>query len=602
MFKRGVDWKLLFCLAVLAILGSVTTYRIVDLHLGGKSSDALYRFKKDIPGLRGGIYFGGDNPYPMAVSTVAWVYHVDPGSINRDKHHTPESVARIVSEALRIPYDETLKAFSETDGRRYIPLKPPLETAASDEIHKFLVTNSAVSGLVIEESQVRNYPGGQRMGSIIGYLNYAGDPYYGIEQTFDEYLRGTPGRVEGRRDARRREIPERRVVKIDPVRGANVYLTLDRDIQQTAEEALAEAVSTNNAAGGFAIVEEVSTGRILALASCPDFDPADVRNSRKRDNKNLAIACNYEPGSMMKVITCAAALSEGVLRPDTKLPIGQGSWFYAGFTLRDHPTGIIDCADAIAKSSNIYFAKTVVGDPECGFKGLGARALYAYLKAFGFGEQYHIGLPGGQSGILRNWKKWSNIQSSRVPIGQGISVTGLQMANAYAAVANDGTRMKPYLVERVVAENGDVLVENKPREICRAIQPRAARALREMMKGTATREGTARRAAVRGYSVAGKTGTAQRTVNGRYSQSEYWASFCGMLPADDPKVVILVSVDRPHPIHTGGYVAAPAFRKIAEAAIRCLEIPPDKPEELLEDEERKWRENLRNARRGGAAR
>ncbi len=639
MRRFRIEWSLLLCLGGLAALTAETTRRLVKLHLsggtdgpaaaatrtaGGKASkNPTYRYTKEAPGMRGGIYFGGRRKEPLAVSTAAWEYHVDPGSINTNatkagkKPHTPESVAIRVADKLGLPYGEVLAKFRAKGKGRYIPLKISAEAATSSAAHDYLSTNSCISGLVIEDSQLRNFPGGDRLGTILGYFNAEGKPFFGIEQSFDEYLRGVPGRIEGQRDAFRREIPDKRVFKSDPIPGADVFLTLDCELQLAAEEALAAAVATNNAVSGFAIVEEVDTGRILAMASYPDFHPLDRKNARVRENRHRALSYVYEPGSLMKVLTCAAALEEGVLTPDTKLPIGQGSWHFAGHVLHDHPTGTIDCRDAIAKSSNIYFAKTVVGDPECGFKGMGSKKLYSYFKAFGLGEAPQVGIPGAEKGIVGNPKKWGELGAARVPIGQGISVTGIQIATAFAAIANGGVRMKPYLVDRVVARNGDVLMERKPEAALDGkpvISPDKARQLIEMMKGTATREGTARRAAVRGYSVAGKTGTAQqieartvvrrdrdgneyqKTVRG-YSSRNYCASFCGIIPADRPKLAILVTIDRPQPIHTGGYVSAPAFRKIAERAVRVLEIQPDRPEELLEDEEREWRESLRTGRR-----
>ncbi len=593
------NWRLAVCLLPPLSLGAYTAHRLLDLHLGGKASDTLYYFTREVPGLRGGIYAGGEKKTPLAVSTVAWSYHFDPFSItNPPPGITAESVAREISQRLELPYEEVLAVCTATNRGKYVPLRPRKEIAASDSVHKALTANPAIAGLIVEDDQVRTYLCGGRFGSITGYVNKEGDAFFGVEQAYDAQMRGIPGRIEGQRDAKRREIPQKRVFKSDPIPGADVYLTIDRDIQYAAEDAVAAAVASNSARSGFALVMEVRTGRILAMASCPEFDPVEFRSADADAVRNRCVSYNYEPGSMMKVIACAAALNEGAVTPDTKLDVGMGSWNFAGFTLHDHPTGVIDCRDAIAKSSNIYFAKVVVGDDKSAFPGIGPSKMYDYMRMFGFGEKPGTTMPGEQKGLLRPWKKWSRVQASRVPIGQGVSVTGLQLASAYATIANDGIRMKPYFVEKVVSGRGETLVENKPRRLGRVIKEKAARDLREMMKGTVSSEGTARRAAIRGYSVAGKTGTSQQVVNRRYSQKDYWASFCGMIPAGKPELVILVTIDRPKPIHTGGYVAAPVFKAIAETAVRTLEIPPDRPGELLEDEERRWRENLVKRARG----
>ena len=232
--------------------------------------------------------------------------------------------------------------------------------------------------------------------------------------------------------------------------------------------------------------------------------------------------------------------------------------------------------DAIVHSSNIVIGK--LGSD------LGPKRLWGYMKAFGFGARTGIELPGEEAGILPHYAKWDRVKWSRAPIGQGVAVTAIQLASAYQAIANDGLRMRPYIVKKVVSPNGAELVHNEPEAIGRPITAATARKMREVMEGVASPMGTARRAAIRGYSVAGKTGTAQKVVNRRYSDSLFYATFCGMIPASEPRIVVLVTLDfeERRRFHQGGNSAAPIFRRLSTAALRYMMIPPDRPEELTE--------------------
>jgi cell division protein FtsI (penicillin-binding protein 3) len=232
--------------------------------------------------------------------------------------------------------------------------------------------------------------------------------------------------------------------------------------------------------------------------------------------------------------------------------------------------------DAIVHSSNIVIGKL-------GYD-LGPERLWNYMRRFGFGAKTGIELPGEQYGILHNWRKWDKATWSRAPIGQGISVTAIQMASAYQAIANDGVRMKPYIVQRVVDADGDELYRHEPRSLGACVSAATAQTMRRMMIDVATPGGTARRAAIRGYTVAGKTGTAQKAIGGKYAPGLYRATFCGMIPAMDPQLLVLVTLDfdKCTRYHQGGNSAGPVFRRIATAALRYLMVPPDKPEELAE--------------------
>ena len=438
------------------------------------------------------------------------------------------------------------------------------------------VTNQTlVSGIAFKDVIVRDYPEGRGMSHVLGYVGqikksksseFTGCA--GIELKFNNMLTGSDGIIEGQTDARRRRLPGRESFLAKVIPGQDVHLTLDCHIQHVAEKVLRETVSKFQALGGWVIVERVKTGEILAMASYPDYDPKYYSNVPREFFGNNALRINYEPGSVMKPIMACAALHSGVISENHIIDVGRTRvWFYAGRPLRDHATGLINLHKALVKSSNIYFGKLGLL--------MGNKRMYQFLKAFNFDNTLGINLPGESAGQVDDYRKWSNIRTTRVPIGQGVAVTALQLANAYACIANDGQLMKPHVVRKVVTHKGEVVINNEPELIGRPIRKDVARTVRSMMIGITREGGTGRRAAVKGYTVAGKTGTAQKIVNRAYSQTDFYATFVGMIPATQPEVVILVTIDKPRPQHTGGYVAGPAFSKIATETVKYLLVPPD---------------------------
>ena len=330
---------------------------------------------------------------------------------------------------------------------------------------------------------------------------------------------------------------------------------------------------------------DAKTAAVLAMASLPDFEPLAFGRAPESARLNRAVAFNYEPGSVMKTITVAAALDAGFVRPTSlyrtnrddpnyyRLP-GDGSHVW-------EPTMTVK--DALVHSSNIVIGKLTFD--------FGPRRLFKCMKAFGFGEKTGIELPGEQFGILPDPHKrmWDRASQSRAGIGQFVAVTAIQLAGAYQAIANDGVRMRPYIVDRVVRADGTLAYQGKPTPAGRPISAQTARTVREMLLDVATPRGTARRAAIRGYSIAGKTGTAQKQLEGGrgYAPGLYRATFVGIVPADDPALVVLVTLDfdARARFHQGGNSAAPVFRRVATAALRYLMVPPDRPDELVDVDE-----------------
>ena len=335
--------------------------------------------------------------------------------------------------------------------------------------------------------------------------------------------------------------------------GADIHLTVDKNIQQYVEQALAAAMTNFHPQAAWAIVEEVRTGAILAMALLPNSDP------------HRAIGMNLEPGSIFKVGVIAAALNEGLIATNDLFDCENGSWAYGGKPVKDfHPYGVLDVTGILRKSSNIGAAKIALK--------LGSKDLHRYLESYGFGRSTGLEVTGEESGILNPPSKWSKISIVRVAMGHEVAVTALQMLNVLCCIGNDGVLMKPHLVSKVVDKDGVILLENKPEALAQPITARTAEKMRAMLTEVTREGGTGTRGAVSGYNVAGKTGTAEKIVDGRYSENENIASFMGLLPAERPEIGIIVVLDNPQPLRTGSVSAAPVFAEIAAAVARYLVI------------------------------
>lgn len=417
----------------------------------------------------------------------------------------------------------------------------------------------------------RDYPNKALAAAVVGHLNGQGLGEAGIERLVDRRLRGTDGFREFVVDARGWRIPGAGDREMAPLPGDHVHLTLDAGLQLIVEAELAKAAREHGSERACAVALEPATGRVLAMASWPFFDPAaPLRSTNEIPARwNLATAWAYEPGSTFKVVTLAAALNEGLTAPGEVIHCENGFWQNGRVTLSDdrgRNNGPLPLEDMIARSSNIGTYKLALR--------LGPERLNAYLRAFGFGQRTGINFPDESAGVMSPWP-WGPVEFSRVCIGYTIAVTPLQLALAMGALANDGRLMRPLLIDRLETADGRVLVQAEPqvvREVCR---PETAREMRRLLRGV-VENGTARRARLEHWSAAGKTGTAQRIpyrVNGHY------ASFAGFLPAEEPQLCLVVIFEQPPeaPEYYGGLVAAPAFKAIAERAARYLGLPPDLP-------------------------
>lgn len=529
----------------------------------------------------------------LALDVPAYHVGIDPADINR--YGDPEAVIRCLSSEFRIPARQLRDLLADTNDR-YEPIRKFLPESRLTHFkavpEKFGVeyfppnvtdggpTNIFLRGVTLEETSMRDYPKRQLMSHVVGFSNAEGDGCAGIELVMDEYLKGKEGRRVSTRDGRRQEIYGTRIVDTPPEDGATVYLTLDQQLQYAVEDVLQRMRDEFQAKAVWAIVQRVDTGEILAMASYPNYDLNRFSQTPEEWMRNRAISVNYEPGSVMKAAAISGALDNRIVKENDPIDCENGYWVYARRALRDsHGMGIMSVADVIKHSSNIGTAKIALA--------MGDRLLYTRLKAFRFGERLGVGLPGEEAGIFYSptSPNWSKLSITRIGMGQGIAVTSLQMLSMMNAIANDGTQMKPYVVSKVVAPDGTVVVENKPEDLGNPLTVRTARQMQRLLARVTEDDGTAPKAQVEGYTVAGKTGTAQKAnPTGGYYEKNFVASFAGFLPAEDPQIGIIVVADDPGTINAqtgrkenyyGGTVCGPAFSEIAEFAVRYLKIAPD---------------------------
>lgn len=580
---RGENWRFWIPVALLVAMGCYSSQRLIRAHIKPEVNAPDYTFTRDLTASRGSIYSSYGRTYPFAKSVPYWEYHLDPVTLTNaivrrrgEPQRPPLAIMKTISEALGVDFAKVRRMSANTKNKYQF-----LALSSDPDAHRTIADSSLVAGVAIDDKQVRQYIHGKRLCHVLGSVNDAHVGSAGIEQYFNRELTGTPGKIKGMRDARRRELYDKRITSVDPIPGADVYLTIDPNIQFDTERRLKWGIDEYGACAGWCIVMNAKNGAILSMASYPDFEPLKFGKASPEATMNRAIAWNYEPGSVMKVITAAAAIDLGRVAPMTRyrthrdddryyrLP-GDGSHVW-------EPTMTI--RDAIVHSSNIVIGKL-------GYD-IGPKNLWTYMRKFGFGEKTRVELPGEQYGILPYWEKWDKVKCSRAPIGQGVSVTAIQLISAYQAIANDGIRMKPYIVEKVVDSNGIEIGSYGAKNLGRVISASTARKVREMMLGVAAPGGTARRAAIKGYTIAGKTGTAQKVIGGHYAEGLYIATFCGIVPATAPELVILVSLDfdRRTRYHQGGNSAGPVFKRLALTTLRYLEVQPDRPEQIEESDE-----------------
>jgi cell division protein FtsI (penicillin-binding protein 3) len=523
-------------------------------------ADRQHRKTVTVEGGRGGIYDrqGKVLAINMDVPSVFGV----PASLEN-----PSGVAHDLARVLHVRADDIEKKLKQERSFVWIARKVDPEQGRSLE-------RLSLEGIGTVLEGRRFYPKGPLLAHVLGFAGMDGQGLEGIERRYESYLRGEKQLVVLQRDALGRTVFPKGLNEQAPAVGHNVTLTIDEVIQYITEKELDEAVAATRAKGGVAIVMEPKTGAILALAISPKFDPNAVKGLSPDRWRNRALTDAYEPGSTMKVFIAAGALEEKVMGPGTMVYGENGQMTVANTVIHDHEkSGWITFAQVIQKSSNIGAAKTAMA--------LGEERVYHYLKAFGFGERSEIDLPGEAAGLVKEPRDWGRRSLASIAIGQEIGVTALQLVTAVSAVANGGWLMKPYVVSEIRDGRGQVAVQAGPQVRRRPISAETAQTLTDILEGVVT-NGTGTRAAVPGFRVAGKTGTAQKIdpQTGAYSPTLFVGSFTGFVPAEDPRLAIVVVIDEPHAEAWGGVVAAPVFRKIAEQALPYLGVSSRAPVKL----------------------
>ena len=545
--SQRIVWVRLGGLAVVLLLAGRAAHLTVAHTRARELYELQIQTEQNLSAARGTIF--DRDGRELAITTEAASIYALPRLI-QDRAATAEAL----SVALGIDETHISKRLAAHDRFTYIARWVKSEQAER-------VRALDISGIGIDREPRRSYPAGKLAAPLIGFANIDGRGVRGIEQIENDWLTGQPRRVRVERDARGRILA---LQSTDPrdAQGGDIALTLDAAMQGAAEAALSEAVEKHQALGGLVLTLDPKNGDILSLAEAPGFDPNRFRELDYSETRARSFTDLVEAGSTMKTFLVASALDSGRIHAGLEFDTGEGSIVVRGKTIHDHePYGVLRPAGILRVSSNVGAILIA--------RLLGREAQYRGLLRFGFGASTRSGYPMESAGLVRNWSDWQPVDQATIAFGQGISVTAIQLASALAALANDGERMRPRLV-LARRKTGLAWQTTAIHSQGKAVSQQAARQTLDMLRSVVSPEGTGRLAGLAGVAVAGKTGTAQKldTELGRYSRDRYIAWFMGVVPADDPELVIVVAIDEPRGrLHSGGYVAAPVFARVASAQL-----------------------------------
>ena len=425
-----------------------------------------------------------------------------------------------------------------------------------------------LKGIYLKNDSKRFYPNRNLAAQVIGFTGKEDRGLEGLEFKYNAILEGSRVTAKVTRDGAGRILDIDKNQR-DGLRGNAIVLTIDKKIQFLSERTLARTVKAHKAKSGMALVMRPATGELLAAAHYPEFNPNNFAGFSRDRYRNRSVTDAFEPGSIMKIFTVAAAIEKG-MSPKSIFFCENGKYKIGGYTIHDtHPEEWLTLSQIVKFSSNIGAAKIT--------ETIGRKALHHYLTAFGFGQKTRVGSPGESSGNLLPYRKWSKIDAGAISFGQGVSVTGIQLISAISAIANNGRLMKPMLVKKIISHTGKELQTFEPTIIRQVVSQDTADLVKKMMNQVVQEEGTGTKAAMEGYAVCGKTSTAQKVDKGKrgYAKNKYIAAFGGFAPLNDPELAILVVVDEPRPNYYGGVVAAPAFKTIMSKSFNYLSIPPE---------------------------
>ena len=522
-------------------------------------ADRQHQKNVTLEGARGTIYDRNSKVLAMNME-VPSVFGV-PVSLN------PTVTARSLSSVLHVKAAEIEKKLKQE--KHFVWLARKLEPEQGRRLERL-----SLDGVGVVMEGRRFYPKGPLLSHVLGFAGMDDRGLEGVELRYEQYLRGEKRAVVLQRDALGRAVFPKGLNEEGAAAGHSLTLTVDEVIQYIAEKELDEAVSRSNAKSGTVIVMNPKTGEVLAMAVSPRFDPNAVAALAPDRWRNRALTDTYEPGSTMKTMIAAAALEEKVMTPGSMIYGENGQLAIANTVIHDHEKlGWMTFAQMIQKSSNIGAAKVGIA--------LGEWRVFDYLKEFGFGEKTGVDLPGETSGLLRGPRQWGKRSLASISMGQEIGVTPLQMVTAMSAIANGGVLMKPYVVSEVRNAKGQLMAQTMPQAKRRIVSLDTARTLTTLLEGVVT-NGTGGKAGIPGYRVAGKTGTAQKVDprTGAYSSTLLVGSFLGYVPAENPRLAMIVVIDEPKGEGWGGVVAAPVFRRIGEQVLNYLGVAVDEPVKL----------------------
>lgn len=516
-----------------------------------KLASRQHNFFVEIEPIRGSIY--DRKMRPLAFNVMVYSLFANPKVMSaKDKQRAVDELSVLLGMD---PADLSQKLARP---KYFVWIARKLNKELADQIRLL-----KIKGLAFRKESKRYYPNGSLAAHVLGFAGIDNQGLEGLELSYNNLLKGEAGQTWILRDARQREL----MIEDDflpPKDGFQLILTIDETIQYIAETALNRAVIKHNAVGGTAIVMDIRTGEILALTNRPTYDLGDVKNSSLESRTNRAVSYVYEPGSVLKVVTAAAALEEGAFKEDDQIFCENGKYRIANHTLSDHTShGMISFKDVIRVSSNIGTVKVA--------QKLGPDKIYEYSQRFRLGRRTHIDLLGEVGGWLKKPSQWSKTTIGAIPIGYEITVTPLQLVCLISAVANDGVYMKPFVVKAIKDQHEQMIKEFHPKIVDRVVTSETARRLRDILMSV-VESGTGKKAQIPGIAVAGKTGTARKVVKGAYAPGKYYASFMGFAPADHPRLAVMVVVDEPRPSYFGGTVAAPVFQEIMEKSLKYLEV------------------------------
>ena len=544
-------------LVIVAVILTVFIGRLVELQAfrgSALASEATNQRLKEIslPATRGAITDAAGNP--LAVTVQAY-------NVTADQTLIADPVAAATAMAPILAVDPAALAARLTGDRRFVYVAKNITPENWQRI-----ADLGLPGILKEGTSRRVYPAGDLAASLVGFVGADGQGLGGLESGLQDVLAGTDGEQVYERGQGGRAIPTAQHSKTEAVAGSTVTLTIDRDIQYTAQKALADKVAESRAESGSVVVMDPHTGKILALATVPTFDPNDISKSRSSDLGNRALSDVFEPGSTAKTMTMAAVIDQGAATPNTGFTI-PGTLKRGDKVFNDdvpHGTWYLTLTGVLARSSNIG---TILASER-----IGSRTFNQYLRKFGMGQPTGLDFPGESKGSLMPYKDWSQTSFPSMVFGQGMSMNAVHVASVYSTIANDGKRVTPSLIESITAPDGTVTPGATPEETV-VVSPKTAKTVLAMLENVVSENGTAPKARIPGYRVAGKTGTAQVAVPGGYGR-EVIASFVGVAPADKPELVVAVTIVKPQVGRYGGQLAAPVFKEVMMSALKTRHVPP----------------------------